>query len=241
MSLNWRNKIGYRKGHGVHSPFVYNLITKVIEERCLYYRFQDIELLRKQLLHKEEVIAKQTIAAIVKREAIKPKHGALLFRLTNYFRPEKILQIGSSMGLSTLYLSSYKPGLTCISLEDTPEYASISQWVYEKGARTSIDLRIGDYKQLLPGILEEMDTLDFVFFKLRKKQEEELRIFQECLHYITDQTVFVFEGIRTSRRMRDCWKQVCAHEKTTVCLDLFSMGIVFFNPKLHKRVYNVYF
>ena len=51
-SLLYRS-IRYRKGFGVHSPFVFNLITKVIEEKCSYYSFYDIELLRKQLLFRE--------------------------------------------------------------------------------------------------------------------------------------------------------------------------------------------
>ena len=108
----------YRKGFGVHSPFVFNLITKVIEEKASYYCLDDIELIRKQMLYREEMITcpkywrkgkaySLTIGQIVKQLAIKSKHGALLFRLTNYFHPKEILQIGASMGLSTLYLSSY--------------------------------------------------------------------------------------------------------------------------------------
>ena len=113
--------IRYRRGYGVHSPFVFNLITKVIEERCSYYSFYDIELIRKQLLFRDNIITypdrqqkgilhRRTIGEIVEREAIKPKHGALLFRLANYFKSQNILQLGPSMGLSTLYLTSYAPG-----------------------------------------------------------------------------------------------------------------------------------
>ena len=116
-SLLYRS-IRYRKGFGVHSPFVFNLITKVIEEKCSYYSFYDIELLRKQLLQT------RSIGEIVKREAIRPKHGALLFRLTNYFKSRNILQIGTTMGLSTLYLTSYATGLRCIVLENIPEFAA---------------------------------------------------------------------------------------------------------------------
>ena len=123
--------IRYRKGFGVHSPFVFNLITKVIEERCQYYSFYDIELIRKQLLFQDDEITypdrqqkgkmrRRTIGRIVEREAIRPKHGALLFRLANYFKSKHILQFGPSMGLSTLYLTSYASDLKCIALENVP-------------------------------------------------------------------------------------------------------------------------
>jgi predicted O-methyltransferase YrrM len=227
---------------------VYNLITKVIRERCPYYHFSEIERLRKQLLSKKETIALLRkgrtqlcpLAGIVGDEAIRPKQGALLFRLTNYFRPQHILQIGTSVGLATLYLTSYAQGLKCVTLEKTPAYASIARQVYEKGARTPIDLRLGDYRTLLPGILEEMKRLDFVFFNVPHDDNNHW-LFDTCMAYAWEETVFVFKGIKTSREMRRLWKTVCAHPGVTVTIDLFSMGIVFFNKKLHKRNYTVYF
>lgn len=244
--------IRYRRGYGVHSPFVFNLITKVIEERCSFYSFYDIELIRKQLLFHDQIITypdrqqkgrlrRRTIGEIVEREAIKPKHGALLFRLTNYFKSKNILQLGPSMGLSTLYLTSYAPDLTCIALENMPEFASIARIAFEKAARNPIDLRIGAYKELLPQALEDMEKIDFVFFNTLYEQQNNVRLFNECTKYVHNGTIFVFEGIKASRRMREFWKEVCARPEVTVTVDLYSMGIVFFNKKLHKRDYIVYF
>ncbi|MDR1645227.1 MAG: SAM-dependent methyltransferase [Tannerellaceae bacterium] len=228
-------RIARHKGYGVHSPFVYGLITKVINERCPYYHFAGIEALRKQL-----PVQKET-AGIVASRAISPKQGALLFRLANYFRPERILQIGASAGLSTLYLTSYKPGVKCIVLEKTPEQASVARWVYRQtAARTPVDLRTGDYRTLLPGILEEMPAVDFVFFNTREETDN-ASLFDACMKYAQAGAFFVFDGIKSNRAMREFWKTVCAHPEVTVTLDLYSMGIVFFSKKLHKRNYKVYF
>lgn len=244
--------IRYRRGYGVHSPFVFNLITKVIEERCSYYSFYDIELIRKQLLFRDDIIAypdkqqkgklrRRTVGEIVEREAIKPKHGALLFRLANYFKPQSILQLGSSMGLSTLYLTSYASGLKCIALENIPEFAPIARIAYEKGARNPVDLRTGSNKELLPQALEELKQVDFVFFNTLYEQPDNVWLFNECTKYVHDGSLFVFEGIKASRKMREFWKEICACPEVTVTIDLYSMGIVFFNKKLHKRNYIVYF
>ena len=233
-SLLYRS-IRYRKGFGVHSPFVFNLITKVIEEKCSYYSFYDIELLRKQLLQT------RSIGEIVKREAIRPKHGALLFRLTNYFKSRNILQIGTTMGLSTLYLTSYATGLRCIVLENIPEFAAIARQAFAKEGRNPIDLRIGNYKDLLPQALNDINSLDFVFFNTLYEQQKNLWLFNECMKYVHNDTVFVFEGIKASRKMREFWKEICACPEVTVTLDLYSLGIVLFNKKLHKRDYIVYF
>jgi predicted O-methyltransferase YrrM len=247
MRILFQKNVHY-KGHGIHSPFVYNLITKVITERCPYYRFSDIELLRKQLLLKEDRLLlpykgrmrSHSVADLVAQKAIRPKQGALLFRLTHYFRSQNIVQIGASVGLSTLYLTSYAQNIKCITLEKLPACASIARWVYEKAARASINLREGDYPTLLPHVLEEMGGVDFVFFNTT--QEPSLaELFNICVKYTKADTVFVFKGIKDNRTMRRLWKTIRMHPEVTVTLNLYSMGIVFFNKKLHKRDYTVYF
>jgi len=245
-------KIRHSKGHGVHSPFVYNLITKVINERCPFYKFQDIELLRKRLLQTEEIITypdkkhpgetkSTTISNLVKRKAISPRKGALLFRLVNYLQSEKVLQIGPSMGLSTLYLSSYSQKVNCISLESIPEYATISQWIYGQIKNKNVDLRIGDYKTLLPEILSQAEFPDFVFFNRHVEPADMYWMFTTCMPYKKENTVFVIEGIHSNQERRNIWKEIRSLKDITVSLDLYSMGIIFFNKKLYKRNYTVYF
>ena len=87
----------HRKGFGVHSPFAFSFITKVIDERCGYYCYQDIELIRRQLEHKGNKLA---------RKDIKRSHGELLFRTVNFFKPNNLFQIGSPAGIASLYLTA---------------------------------------------------------------------------------------------------------------------------------------
>lgn len=251
-SISIYKRIRHIKGHGVHSPFVYHLITQVIDERCSYYRIDDIEFIRKQLLFKEDVIPVpgkpsekgnlvRTVGDITRREAISPKHGALLFRLTNYFKPKNILQVGGKTGLSTLFLTSYSSATKCLSLKNIPEYAPISDWVYVKAAQAPIDSRIGGFAETLPPALKDMHQLDFAFFNLYDKQTDYFGLFTNCLRHAHAETVFVFEGINANHRMKAFWKQVYTHPETTVAIDLYSMGLVFLNKKLHKRMYTIYF
>ena len=244
--------IRYRKGFGVHSPFVYNLITKVIEERCPYYCFDDIELVRKQLLFcnatltlpertRNRKVCRRTVGQVVAHEAIKPKHGALLFRLANYFKSKQILQLGCSVGIPTLYLTAYASEVHCIVLESVPELASVARMAFEKAACRSADLRVGAYGDLLPEALAEMPCPDLIYFDASIGWQEQADLFEACLQRAGDDTLFVFEGIRANRRMRAFWKAACQRAEVTISVDLYSMGLLFFNKKLHKRNYIVYF
>lgn len=240
--------IRYRRGFGVHSPFVFDLITKVIEEECPYYRFNEIELLRKQLLGKEEQITypdrrskgklkSRTIGAVVKREAIRPKQGALLFRLANYFKSKNILQVGTTTGISTLYLTSYASGLRCVALENIPAFSTIIQQAFAKLARNPIDLRIGDYTDIFPKALEEMGNIDFLFFNTPYESDSNRQWIRESLRYVHDHSVLVIEGINSNVCMRTFWEEIKASPKVSVTLDLFSLGIVLFDKRLHKKNY----
>lgn len=244
-------RIRYRKGFGVHSPFVFNLITKVIEESCPYYVFYDIEMERRKLLHRMEQITypdrrqknklkTRPLCQVALREAISHKQGMLLFRLANYFRSKHIIQLGPAMGISTLYLTSYASGLKCIAIEHVPGFARVASEVLVRAGRNPVDLRVGAYRELFPKALVDMEKVDFVFFNTLYEQQHNLYLYEEAVKYVHPATVFVFEGIRQTRQMRNFWKEICGRPEVTVTMDLYSMGLVFFDPKLYKRNYKTY-
>ena len=102
------------------------------------------------------------------------------------------------MGLSTLYLTSYATGLKCIALENVPEFATIARQAFAKEGRNPVDLRIGNYKDLLPQALNDINSLDFVFFNTLYEQHNNVWLFNECTKHIHNDTIFVFEGIKAS-------------------------------------------
>lgn len=245
--------IRYRGGYGVHSPFVFNLITKVIEEHCPFYAFNEIELLRSKLHYQKDQFAytdhkngniscRDTIANIVEKQAIRPKQGKLLFRLANYFKAKRIIQLGSSVGISTVYLTAYAKDIKCILLEKDKDQAAIARNTFSKLTYNPIDLRIGEYADLFSQALKEMESPDIVFFN--NLPDEDLvkarTLFEEALKYAGDQTLIIIPGIQTSPAMRKFWQSLSDYPEVRVTMDLFSMGLVIFNPKLHKRNYIVY-
>jgi predicted O-methyltransferase YrrM len=246
-------RMRYRKGHGVHSPFVFNLITKVIEESLPFYRFNEIEMERRKLhdcLEKLSYTDKRgvkekkhtaTVSAIVGQEAIKQKQGMLLFRLANYFKYKKILQIGTGVGISTLYLTSYNSDIQCISLEAVPAFADIAKRFLDSEMQATVAIHVGEYQQLLPEALTALQQVDMVYFKSKREQAHTIALFEQVLPHIHSNTCIVFDGIKATQQMRQVWKTICNHPQVTVTVDLYSMGIVFFDPKLHKRNYINYF
>ena len=77
------------KGHGIHSPFVFEFITKILNDRTNYPAYQEVEMLRKKLLLDETLLSiedfgagssgsksnQRTVASIAKNAAKSKKFG----------------------------------------------------------------------------------------------------------------------------------------------------------------------
>ena len=231
----------FRKGFGVHSPFAFNLIINVIDERYGYYCYDTIELVRRQLCQNQLPFGdgRQSVGRAAVKLAIRPAHGRLLFRLANYFKPKRLLQIGCGMGISTLYMTAYSSHLRCIVLEEDPAKAEWAQWSYKKAGGRNLKLEAGKYETHLCKALQQLGKVDFVFFNAGLPNVYDL--FLSCMEYITSDTVIVLEGLRDSQAMRNCWKQIKQHPDVVLTFDLYHIGLVFFNKKLHRKDYIVYF
>ena len=161
-------KIRYRKGYGVHSPFIYNLITKVIEEKTPYYVFEDIENFRKELLNSENPF--KTLTA---KETQPKNYGALLFRLVNFFKCRKILQIGSSTGLMSLYLAlPLRKSCECYALEERPGLLEHTRIFAENHSLSNLHWLEGSYTGNLNNLKPEIETFDLIFINVMGDNEK---------------------------------------------------------------------
>ena len=118
------------KGHGMHSPFVFDFITKVLNDKTVYTEYEKVEALRDQLLNDNTILEvedfgagssidkknKRNISSIAKNAAKPKKFGQLLFRIIKYYQPSTILELGTSFGITTSYLSLAKPDARLITM-----------------------------------------------------------------------------------------------------------------------------
>ena len=224
-----------RGGYGVHSPFVFDLITTVIEESCGYYCYERLQLVRLQISQRQDKITcghqTMTIKKALKKYGFTEAEHRLLFRLANRFQPKTMLAVGSDFGLTPLYLTAYSTGSACIVVEPERLIATVAKEYIEKYAAAAIDFR-NDFNDL-------PDQLDFVVWgALPVENIFTQQTFEQLLPYFHEESMMVISGINTSPENRNTWKAICAHPRVTVTLDLYRLGIVFFNPKLPHAAYN---
>lgn len=230
-----------RTRHGVHSPFVYELIGEVLRPSEPIEEAEPIEAIRQQLLHSEQRIRVNDLGAgsrvfdlpvrrvaDIARTALKqPKHARMLFRLARYFRPAHVLELGTSFGISTLYLARGADEGTVTTIEGCPQTHHIARQHFERLGQRNIVPVLGSFKQRLPEVLATMPQLDLAFIDGNHAKLPTLEHFELCLGKAHNDTVLVFDDIHWSRGMEEAWEAIKADERATVTVDLYDMGLVF--------------
>jgi len=228
---------------------VFDFVTNVLNEEYEYYDFQDIHSWKKVLSKNKQIVEitdmgagstasksnKRKVGEIVSNGSIPKRYGELLFRMVNYFSPAGILELGTSVGISALYLGMSKKSARLVTIEGCPNIASWAKESFEKFEMKNAEILVGNFSELLPDAIKKLPSLDFVFFDGNHSKEPTLDYFNECLKNVHNDTVFIFDDIHWSQGMEEAWNEIVSNAKVTVSIDIFRFGIVFFRKECQKQ------
>jgi predicted O-methyltransferase YrrM len=248
----------FRKPFGIHSPFLYDFAC-----RCLYARdrlpdFDLIENLRHTLLQDQTILDitdfgrgtgrhkrregdapllyKRKISSIARHSLQSPAMCRLLYRTVQYFSPDHILELGTSLGISTAYLAKAAPKARIITLEGCEQTADRARSLFRKTKLHNIEVITGDFKQTLGEALQKLQKVGLVYLDGDHSYSGVMNNFCKIIEHLDENSVLILDDIRWSKGMKKAWLEIAGHHKTTLAVDLFSLGIVFFNPSLSKQI-----
>lgn len=237
------------KGHGIHSPFIFEFITRILNDKINYPAYQKVEGLRKQLLQDSRLFVvedfgvggkflkkyEKSINSIAKNAAKSKKYGQLLFRMANYYQPATIVELGTSLGITTSYLSLAKPVAKLITMEGAREIGQVAKQNFNKLQLTNIELVDGNFDETLPGVVNHLTSVDFAFIDGNHRQEPTERYFQQLLAKINNDSILVFDDIHWSGEMESAWETIKEHKAVKCTIDLFFIGIVLFRREFKEK------
>lgn len=237
------------KGHGMHSPFVYAFIRDVLNDRKQYPEYAITEQLRAGLKRDNRLLSvddfgagsvtgsdrQRSVASIAASAAKPPKYGQLLFRMVRYYQPAAILELGTSLGITTHYLSLANPAASVLTMEGAAQIARIATDGFVASALGNTRLQEGNFDQTLPALLATGYRPDFVFIDGNHRKEPTLRYFEWLLPVAGNDCIFVFDDIHWSAEMESAWHVIKNHPAVTCSIDLFFIGIVVFRKEFHEK------
>jgi len=237
------------KGHGIHSPFVYDFVRKVLIDKRQFYAYSKVEALRRILLQDETLIAvedfgagsaisktnKRSIASIARHAAKSKKWSQLLFRIVNYYQPGHILELGTSLGISTAYMALANPKAQVVTAEGSATIAAQAKRNFHSLKLSSIQQVTGNFDDTLPGILAAMPRVDLAFIDGNHRYEPTVRYFKQLLPHLNDASVVIFDDIHWSADMEKAWEAVKEDAAVRLSIDLFFVGLVFFSDQFKVK------
>ncbi len=237
--------------HGVHSPFVYNLVTKCFYDTTKFENYQTLKEYRKTLYNNSQKIAvtdfgagskvfktnERSIQQIAKNAGITSKRAKLLFRISKYFQFEKSLELGTSLGMATAALAMGNKNGQVTSLEGCPETAKMASNMLQTFQVSNIKIKTTEFSSYLNQIQNE--KFDCIYFDGNHQKAPTLSYFESLLNTTHNDTVWIFDDIHWSKEMTEAWEIIKAHPKVTVTIDTFYWGFVFFRREQRKENFRI--
>ncbi|MGM0565139.1 MAG: O-methyltransferase [Bacteroidota bacterium] len=235
----------------IHPPFAYDLVQHLKSQEMPPDHKRAIFSIKRKAANNNNIIEHtdmgasangkdyirtfKKVADIAARSGISHKYGKLLYHLVNYFKPENILEMGTSLGISTLYLSLANKKANIITMEGCAETAHVAKSYIKKGGAENVKVYVGGFDSLLPQALQEMPSVDLIFYDGHHKYNPTMEYFRKSKPYAHDNTVFVFDDIHWSKEMHKAWRHIIHDKDVTLSLDFFQLGIVFFKKGISKQ------
>ncbi|EDP69654.1 SAM-dependent methyltransferase; O-methyltransferase [Flavobacteriales bacterium ALC-1] len=233
--------------HGVHSPFIYNFVTKCLYDKKKYPKYDELNNYRKIL--KDSNIAleitdlgegskvlssnQRRVSDMVKTSSSSKKESKLLFRIAQYFNFNNVLELGTSLGMGTYAFALANTDSKITTIEGCPNTSDYTKSQFIK----NITFLKGDFTTVIPTLIE--DKFDCIYFDGHHNKKATIEYFETLLPKAHNETIFIFDDIYWSKGMTEAWNHIKSHRSVTVTVDSFHLGFVFFRKEQVKEHFKI--
>ncbi|MGZ4089559.1 MAG: class I SAM-dependent methyltransferase [Bacteroidia bacterium] len=239
-----------RKGHNVHSPFVYALCEEVFYNKGTFYDFEKLDKVREGLLKDNTELRIEDFGAgsksfksdtrrvcdIAASGISTKKQSETIYKLINFLKSENIVELGTSLGLTTLYLSRANKTAQVYSIEGSKELAAFSTALLQNNEAKNATVINGKFEDELPKVLDKISPLDLFYIDGNHTYEATLNYFEMALSKKANTSVFIFDDIYWSEGMTRAWQEIKKHSSVTLSIDAFYFGFIFFKPEVKEKI-----
>jgi predicted O-methyltransferase YrrM len=244
----------YRKGHGVHSPYVYSFVREVLFNKTRYAEYKSIDSIIAALDASEIEIAVDDLGGdsagfrkkyrkvrdLQRISSVSSKYGRLLFRIARHYNPEVIIELGTSIGLSSIYLAKGNPVSQILTIEGNNELCNFAADLFRSNNMENIHLVQGDFDETIENLPAIYTCPHLVYIDGNHRYESTLRYFSFFLARMPE-GIIIIDDINWSAGMRKAWHAIVSRNRKNVTIDLHRMGIVLISLSITPGHYLIRF
>lgn len=244
-------------GEGIHSPYLFHWVRHCLYDNNRYYAFEWIEKQRSAMMRSPKVLdvkdygtgrsrsSLRRIRDIAAGSLEKRRNAQILFRLVSFLgdrqwngnrnKPLNIIELGTSLGITTAYLSSPSSANRVLTLEGSGELIKVAQDNWKQLNLNNIVPVPGNINDTLLPALRQLGQIDLAFIDANHTEEATLRYWETIISFVHKKSVLVIDDIHWSRQMERAWNTIRNDRRGTCTMDLYDMGLVFFDPSYLRR------
>lgn len=241
----------HRKGHGIHSPFVYDLVSRVFRNKISPDIVLMVETIRKNNISDKRILNitdlgagselmksnNRKVSEIARCSAVPARYGRLLSNMAAEFGTPAIIEFGTSLGISTMYLALGHPEIQVYTMEGCRETSAVAEDNFRAAGINNVELMNGSFDDLLPELTRRKINPGLVFIDGNHRKEPLLKYFSIMSDLSDGRIVFIIDDIHQSSEMEEAWSEIRNNAEVSVTVDLFRMGLVFLRKGMSRMNY----
>lgn len=250
-------------GGGIHSPYLFYLVRMLMYDDNSYYCWDRIEERRRAMLRAQKEIEvedwgtgrsrerRRRVCEIARGSLEKSRNVRILFRWLRFLGEGRggglnIVELGTSLGITTAYLASVGSKNKVITFEGSGAIADMAKMNWDKLGIANIQQVVGNIDETLSPTLacasacaNNKYNIDMAFIDANHTYEATMRYWRELVRYKGDKSIYVVDDIHYSREMERAWNEIKAREEVSSSMDLGDMGVLFFDKQYMKKHYRL--
>ena len=235
--------------HSLHSPFLFDFYTHVLKKEFSPPDLDALKGIRRKLEGDHRTIhvtdfgsgslkmktSSRKISDVARISTTPEKYSHLYSRIIQHYNCTDILELGTSLGLNTIYLAKASAMTKVTTIEGSHELGLIAKHLFAENYVGNIQLIEGNIDWVLPTFLDSVEKIDFAFIDANHRFEPTIRYADLILKKIHINSILVLDDIHYSSEMERAWLALQGHEQVYTTIDLYRCGLIFFNPSLTKQ------
>jgi len=242
-----RHRFSSKTRHGVHSPFVYELIDQCIYASdpmptkaviSFFERLKQDSSPLKGMDYGKNVETSVSVSLYARRSAMPNFQVALLHRLVHFLKPTSVLELGSNLGKSLAAMASVDNSISITGVEGNSDVADFANHSLEKLQLANAKVYCAAFDQFLS---EGNETYDLIFLDGDHHYDPTMRYFKAIKERLNVGGVIVLHDLYYSKGMKRAWAEIKKDRNVTITIDLFFFGLVWIDKSQAKENFSIQF